>query len=131
MKYYNCPLEAAYMCKGHGVKFKDNDYNSLCVDVELNVQCEIYDIHEDSLPIFEPQVGDYVEIDAMYFRRKRGLCDFSIMKPVRVTGKAGVRYELTESGTCHDMWEEGGKPETPYKIIQRDGKQFFTPQEEV
>jgi len=69
-------------------------------------------IHEDSLPIFEPQVGDIGKIDG----------EDEVVYYQNFQGEKGWYDGFVAWGTKY--YDDAAK------IIQRDGKQFFHPQEE-
>lgn len=126
-KFYTDALISAYMAETFNVKLqfdgRDADdwevYKEVSPRTEGHLQYIIgydqtvvpvghYYIHEDSLPIFEPQVDDQVYCHNMY-------------KTYRVISEA-PRYP-------HEIHMDFAK-ESNVKIILRDGKQFFHPQSE-
>ena len=81
--YYDCPLESAYMAKHFEMKIymgdlvADNIWEwKDCADsasLEDDIIPKRFNIHPDSLPLLEPQVGDLIESSALpttmqYFR---------------------------------------------------------------
>lgn len=114
--FYSCPIIASYMSKYFGVKFSKGiePFTVHVLDEGINTAREFhidcYDhkkiyIHLDSLPIFEIKKGDLVkDLDNEYqnvWEDHKGL---------------GID---TSYGTAAPLGCE---------IIQRNGKQFFTPE---
>ena len=114
--YYNCPIEAAYMAKNFGARFKDEEFlyyaHSLIGDYfdfnyfNQNHPYKNY-IHPNSLSIFEPQVGDTLK-----------------GSPFGVVSVNGTRQMSAEAQLAIN--EAVGNT----IIIQRNNKPFIMPQEE-
>ena len=127
-KYYDDALQAAYMCKEFGIKYENNagyikkgepfsiikflglypEQGGFGLQIARDIRCRYY-IHEDSLPIFEPMVGDITTQDGL--KEVGAIVD-------------GVVYDANYDGCIiykFDAW----------KIIQRDNKAFFTPMEQT
>ena len=114
-KYYDDARLALLMLDWYGVKYEDGvDSDYLRADIELNVQCEVYFIHEDSQPIFEPMVGDLI-FDEVVSR-----CNYEQYYTLAEHTKDSFGEPIVNSLQSMGC----------FKVIQRDGKQFFTPQEE-
>jgi len=153
-KFYTDPLAAAIMTKEFGVEFA-NSIRDIHEDCQRNLEMmwgktiisgslelqrgqiyKKYYIHPDSLPIFEPQVGDFVstncdrilKIDEYKsadwynenFGIKEALAAGKIKEPMR------DEYILITEPLSRIALHR----ESIDKIIQRQGKPFFTPQEE-
>jgi len=126
-KYYTDPLAAAYMARELGVVYatkskidawSDRETPTIISEAgmhngphelyrvisnEIDKNNAVY-IHEDSLPIFKPQDGDR-NINGMVYENGAWV---------------GLGYALPAAIL----------KENNYDIDKRDGKQFFTPQEE-
>ena len=149
-KFYTDPLQAAYMAREFGVKFqprviektmvmkdchgihnagkvkeymetRKTTYLSIVSNLIKHVDRKYY-IHEDSLPIFKPKIGDLVR-----------------------TKHNGICYEVDNFPTHHGQFIPVCPPSAKYYgrkdgrqavfegniiIILRDNKQFFTPETE-
>jgi hypothetical protein len=117
--YYDCPIEAAYMAKYHGVKFdaeipisfdegyinyvQNNTYTTLSYYQE-HVQDELY-IAPESMEIFEPKVGDFIY---------KGWDDCK-----------GNPHWITPQTIEDDL-----STQLPVKIVERNNKPFIMPKEE-
>ena len=127
-KFYTDPLQAAYMAKEFGVEFYGRDLEDGCeynhtidwllrnatLGKEKWNSTDIM-VHEDSLPIFKPMIGDLI-FDEVVSR-----CNYEQYFILQENTKCGFGEPITDS------FKEMGC----FAILQRDGKQFFTPQEEV
>ena len=114
--YYDCPLQAAFMAKYHGMKFdiliysheneyigryKDCDCNFIYPLFTSNISLKSY-ITDDSLHLLEAQVGDL------------------------------VKHSYGTSACGFIIWNSSGNPnDGQTQIIQRGGTAFFWPKEEV
>jgi hypothetical protein len=120
--YYTDPLKAAWMCREFGVKFQTEHgelmeyhhpfgWNSETESIG-NMFQRFY-IHPDSLALFQPKIGDWVQI---------------INKATRNHG--WIRH-YTKSIAAHE--KHGAYIRERFKnnnlrIIQRNNKAFFTPE---
>jgi len=140
--YYTDPLAAAYMSREFGVEYhklgKIANWKVWQIDGEVDGAIFIdpkimshidflhdfggkFSIHPDSLHIFEPQEGDYIYFDNEFGenRDEYGIGEVSIslwtdeVLSVR-WGNIGLRLNECEN----------------VRIIQRNGKPFFWPEEE-
>jgi len=156
--YYDDALKAAWMAREFDVDiyvpehrwFKDEWHYSaigLCHELieedKMNGRHLRYYVHPDSLPIFEPQVGDwlveYSQIEPELLRTV-SYCvtlDAYTYEP-QVALQEGFR---TNCGTLdkpsgysfggHQWIMKDYKPDySRYKILQRNGKPFFAPEVE-
>lgn len=128
--YYDCPLEAAYMAKNFGVeiytiwKRKDGDRKQTHDKEKLrDLDCYAtpYYIEDDSLHIFEPQVGDLVE-----YRTNGSIAYVETNFTIVFKRKILMRDDMSD----YD-YEGFGFNEIPLtgdeKIIQRNNKAFIMP----
>lgn len=109
--YYNCVIEAAYMAKNFGVKFQSLQGNlNKCFDFDID-DCEKIlnycgdphlSVHPDSLHIFEPKLGDFIETEML-------------------NGGGGDMYHYHFPDTQL-------KADKSVKVILRNGKPFIYPQ---
>lgn len=170
-KFYTDPLQAAYMGREFGIVYatkskidawSDRETPTIISEAGMhNSPHELYTvisneivknnavyIHEDSLPIFKPQVGDLVESEEMNWfapiEKIESYFDYAVARygkdyndnyddtkekcdaATEVDKKVLVLHGMYEPEVS--FWEGHGKEYN--KIILRDGKQFFTPQEE-
>lgn len=130
--YYTDQIAAAYMAREFGVKFEESIsfltaqgwqdqlrdlHPEKLMDDDFAPSLGRYYIHPDSLPIFEPMVGDLVTakndfVQYVAFVEKEGLAKCNYHQPMVI---------LKQDGQC------------PFKvtsIIQREGKPFFWPEVE-
>ena len=137
-KYYDDALPAVWMAREHGVVYatkskidawSDREAPTIISEAGMhNSPHELYTvianeidknnavyIHEDSLPIFKPMIGDLI-FDEVVSR-----CNYEQYFILQENTKCGFGEPITDS------FKEMGC----FAILQRDGKQFFTPQEEV
>jgi len=129
MLYYDDPLIAAYMCREFGVKFEyDIDVSRLLHNAQVSqigTPVPRSHIHPDSLDIFKPKDGDlFVTEEPTKRNFTQGIPDIIRFDKSYHT----VKYDdednmgvVTGGGTWLDV----------LRIIERDGKQFFTPKEEI
>ena len=122
--YYDDPLAAAYMAREFGVEYKSNytkdwlsaqSYTSRGNFDWLYVE---YHIHPDSLDIFTPKEGDLVDWDVV-----NGY-SYNAEREKESAFMGG--YSKYPVGPNRSDAVIG---EVVYKIIQRDGKQFFMPKD--
>lgn len=105
--FYTCPISTAYMAKNFGVKFKDfEEPHEYLVERDIGDYYGPWEVHPDSLHIFEPRPEDVIEVI-----QNRGiswrLCYHTI----------SAKEELIEA----ENW----------KILQRNNIAFIMPEREV
>ncbi len=133
--FYKDPLAAAYMAREFGVTYLDKETSKDGAEYKVNYALMMegddlsrplsrYDIHPDSLPIFEPKKGDKIcRIDS---HTGKGVWD-EVEQRVEpqdedypspsVTGS----YIEVDSGECWPI-------EAVTNIFQRNGRPFFWPE---
>lgn len=137
MKLYYTDMAAAYiMARDFKVQF--TDYHGVYLfwsQVDNVIECWLDDIqpdgkpigyvgigfyiHPDSLPIFEPQVGDFLIAVEKY------------PEPfVVVDDSTSHNYTYECRGDIEDIKKFISSGRYKYKIIQRNGKHFFMPEVE-
>ena len=142
--YYSDPLAAAWQAKHFGIDIYthrlDNgvhpkryrDFNESVADIAKNVVDgwqDRYYVYPDSLPLLEPQIGDWVAV----FSGKASIGSWpdevtSIHRPNDETYPyAGDGRLVVGLEGCHPDW----KYFDDCKIIQRDGKAFHWPERDA
>lgn len=143
--YYDCPIEAAYMQRNFGVQFdcfrvQHPDDMKRPEEPELGKNIfigwtgsrRIY-ANTDSVPIFEPQVGDIVTLDRWHWERQRHPEDKFYCTPKDVACSIynqGTYLSASYPG-CQMDCNDNGKWHVPHKIIQRNGRAFIMPKKEA
>lgn len=126
--YYDDPLQAAWMIREFGVKIRglylhgnedeeDMTVEQIAVAIDRVHGCDVptrYNIHTDSLHVFEPMDGDLVHIK-YYVKNIDGV-------PAPSNTYSGYMMLEQSSGLENDRTER--------QIIQRNGKAFFMPKEQ-
>jgi hypothetical protein len=108
--YYTDPLKAAWMAREFEVEFSSHSYtDAMSYEGRLAFLDDgrPVEIAPDSLHIFEPMEGD-VAVDSNGY-----LCNWRY-------GHWRIENALAD--------EKGYEPIAPFKIIQRNGKDFFVPE---
>lgn len=117
--FYTEPLAAAWMVKHFGMKFESCQNNGVSADywpltIAGHDESQRYYIHPDSLPLLEPQVGDWGR--GPYAGEVIGVSEslITIHVPERHNGK---------SHFC--------QPRSEFKVTSRNGVAFMWPEGEV
>ena len=134
--YYDDALAAAYMAREFGIKsqyydqeaqeFKDERIRTIYESIPYNNQ-KFY-IHPDSYSVFEPIVGDLITSRHKYELDKRNNefpCDFLVEKTDELFPITSLSQFILTKDNIEDAFEYYGWE--GQKIIQRNGKLFFTP----
>jgi hypothetical protein len=129
--YYTDPLQAAYMSREFGVKWKERDGRILADDNNYNTVIfhhGRYSVHPDSYHVFEPQVGDIIKHNEM-----GNLNTGTIEQIKRETNEDYDEKEEWERVDIFMSWDVKNDYTLDVEIeqiIQRDGKPFFNPEVE-
>lgn len=115
--YYTDPLKAAWMAREFGVDYECGIWRNFDDWPKGNIY-----ISNDSLPIFEPKVGDMDKSGRIL--KKVCLEEIYDNWTSDYDQSLGVVYYRDDEGDDRDM------PLSVVKIIQRDNKPFFIPEVE-
>lgn len=128
MKHYTDPLQAAFMARDYGVKFTSQMlFQRIRRGEILSVSDgEKYIVAPESEHIFQPQVGDVVT-----FKTDDGCLCVDAVEQVYFQGDESYPYvgngdTVIQLCASHPDWIHAADT----KIIQRNGKAFFMPEEE-
>lgn len=146
--FYDCPVKAAYVVREFGIEIAEpSDFDPIAMnpaDVEDIIgqlthegwgckDGKIY-VHSDSLPLFQPQVGDVVEFDRWFWERQHNeeCKDYPYQAHYGVVNRFGANDEWLGISSAGHGWDNtnDGKWHMPFKIIQRNGKAFIAPEVE-
>ena len=134
--YYTCPIRAAYMSKEFGVKIqstfcdtlRDEDQGETIVAQTVDCVLEApYYVHPDSLPIFEPQVGDVLRL---YFHTPEQDDAAGAVMTGFYWGGGEVITWFRNPGDGSIDRQVQKIDDHQWRIIQRQGNPFFWPETE-